>query len=108
MSSIVFQGFIFPFERLKEGAELFPWLAVCFFGRRGMGGEVGSHQVNSRAGQMVVCSCLSMASASRARPRVNYLFPPSSGERVVTNDNRYLCKIVQVRGIRKESISLTN
>lgn len=41
MSSTVFQDFILPFERSKEGAELFPLLAVCFFGRRGMVGENG-------------------------------------------------------------------
>jgi hypothetical protein len=41
MSSTVFQGFILPFERSKEGAELFPWLAECFFGRRGIVGGNG-------------------------------------------------------------------
>lgn len=41
MSSTVFQGFILPFERSKDGAELFPLLAECFFGRRGMVGENG-------------------------------------------------------------------
>lgn len=38
---MVLQGFIFPFEGSKEGPELFPWLAECFFGRRGMAGEDG-------------------------------------------------------------------
>jgi hypothetical protein len=41
MSSAVFQGFILPFERSREGAGPFPWLAGRFFGRRGMVGEDG-------------------------------------------------------------------
>lgn len=75
MSSIVFQAFIFPFERSKEGAELSPWLVECFFGRRGMKGEGELHKANSCTEQMVVCSCLSMASTSRAHPRANSLSP---------------------------------
>lgn len=41
MSSTVFQAFILSFERSREGAEIFPWLAVCFLGRRGMVGVDG-------------------------------------------------------------------
>lgn len=41
MSSTVFQGFILPFERSKEGTELFSLFAERFFGRRGMVGENG-------------------------------------------------------------------
>ena len=41
MSSTAFQGFILAFEGPKEEAELFLWLAECFFCCRGIVGENG-------------------------------------------------------------------
>jgi hypothetical protein len=74
ISSTVFQGFIFPFERSNEGPEPFPWLVECFFGRRGMVGENGLLPQGKFlwAAQRVVCSCLAATSAQQFRSASAY------------------------------------
>jgi hypothetical protein len=93
ISSTVFQGFIFPFERSNEGPEPFPWLVECFFGRRGMVGEngllpQGKVPVGSKALFVLVWQRLPLSSSAqlpliRASPLPACSFPLSTKRETV-------------------------